>query len=124
MHQQQQDGPSTKVIQQELLGTMKELSKNFNELKTHIMPNGVNQTVHLGSQCENCKITHIIGTRYKCFVCQNYNLCEKCEIYSNVIHPENHCFLKLKKIETMQEIIANNIPCTISEIQTRCKLNH
>ena len=35
--------------------------------------------VHNGIQCEKCKISPIIGNRYKCPKCLNYNLCEDCE---------------------------------------------
>lgn len=111
-------GMSTKVIQQEILNTMREVSKNLNELKESIVPQ-VNQSVHVGVQCENCKCTNLIGIRYKCFICENYNLCQKCEAYSQSIHAPGHCFLKLRVPETMQEIIANSIPCSIVEIQAR-----
>ena len=110
-------GMSTKVIQQELLNTMREVSRNLNELKDAIVPR-VNQCVHVGVQCENCKCTNLIGIRYKCFICENYNLCQKCEAYSPSIH-NGHCFIKLRAPETMQEIIASGIPCSLFEIQAR-----
>ena len=109
-------GMSTKVIQQEILNTMREVSRNLSILKESIVPQ-TNQCVHLGIQCENCKCTNLIGIRYKCFICENYNLCQKCETYVQSIHPPGHCFLKLYAPETMQEIIANNYPCTIVDIQ-------
>ena len=110
-------GMSTKVIQQELLNTMREVSRNLNELKDAIVPQ-MNQSVHVGVQCENCKCTNLIGIRYKCFICENYNLCQKCEAYSSSIHP-GHCFIKFRVPETMQEIIASGIPCSLVEIQAR-----
>ena len=110
-------GMSTKVIQQELLNTMREVNKSLNELKDAIVPQ-VNQCVHVGVQCENCKCTNLIGIRYKCFICQNYNLCQKCEGYSPSIHP-GHCFIKFRAPETMQEIITSGIPCSLVEIQAR-----
>ena len=116
--QQNENGMSTKVIQQEILNTMKEVSRNLNELKESLVSQ-VNQSVHVGIQCENCKCTNLIGIRYNCFICQNYNLCQKCEAYSQSIHSPGHCFLKLRAPETMQEIIANNIPSSVVEIQTR-----
>lgn len=111
-------GMSTKVIQQELLHTMREVSKNLIELKECIVPQ-MNQAVHIGIQCENCKCTNLIGIRYKCFICENYNLCQKCEVYCQSIHSPAHCFLKLRAPETMQEIIATGVPCTFAEIQAR-----
>ena len=111
-------GMSTKVIQQEILNTMREVSKNLNELKDSIVP-PKNHTVHVGIQCENCKCTNLIGIRYKCFICENYNLCDKCEPYSQSIHSVSHCFIKLRNPDTMREILANNIPCSVYDIQRR-----
>lgn len=118
--QQQQTaegGMSTKVIQQEILNTMRDVSRNLTELKESIVPHK-NHSVHIGVQCESCKCTNLIGMRYKCFICENYNLCEKCEMYSNNIHP-GHCFIKLKTPEIMQEIIACGLPCSLLEFQSR-----
>jgi hypothetical protein len=118
MNTQQQTsegGMSTKVIQQELLNTMREVSRNLNELKDAIVPQ-VNQSVHIGVQCENCKFTNLIGIRYKCFICENYNLCQKCEAYSESIH-SGHCFIKLRIPDTMHNIVASGIPCSFAEIQ-------
>ena len=111
-------GMSTKVIQQEILNTMKEVSRNLNELKDCIVPQK-NCAVHVGIQCENCKCTNLIGIRYKCFICENYNLCQKCEAYSESIHAPGHCFIKFRAAETMQEIIATGLPCSLIEIQAR-----
>ena len=35
--------------------------------------------VHQGIKCEKCQKMPIIGHRYKCPKCLNYNLCEECE---------------------------------------------
>ena len=115
-------GMSTKVIQQEILNTMKEVSKNLNELKHSITGQQI-QSVHIGVQCDNCKIVNIIGPRYKCFICKDYNLCQKCEMYAQSIHSNAHCFLKLNNPDTMREIIANNIPCCVVDIQENIKLS-
>ena len=52
------------------------------------------KTVHEGIKCEKCFTDPIIGIRYKCSVCKEYNLCEKCE-EENEEH--EHDFIKLKK---------------------------
>lgn len=40
-----------------------------------------------------CGATPIIGTRYKCSVCDDFDLCENCEpIYEH----DEHAFLKIK----------------------------
>ena len=50
--------------------------------------------IHKGVRCDECGIKNIEGVRYKCSVCPNYNLCEKCEEDTN--HDENHLFVKIK----------------------------
>ena len=71
---------------------------NKNDSKNIIMSNvnkKENESIHIGISCSNCKCENIIGPRYKCTVCPNYNLCSKCEEISN--HDLNHIFVKIKK---------------------------
>eukprot|EP01119_Soliformovum_irregulare_P003773 TRINITY_DN14838_c0_g1_i1.p1 TRINITY_DN14838_c0_g1~~TRINITY_DN14838_c0_g1_i1.p1 ORF type:complete len:514 (+),score=65.71 TRINITY_DN14838_c0_g1_i1:47-1588(+) len=46
-------------------------------------------------KCNNCEQL-IVGTRYKCSSCLEYNLCESCEKLG-VEHDESHPFLRLRK---------------------------
>ncbi len=50
---------------------------------------------HLGIICDNCNNT-IIGVRYKCGHCIDYDLCETCEAVE-LIHNPSHVFLKLRQ---------------------------
>ncbi|XP_071791513.1 uncharacterized protein [Asterias amurensis] len=50
---------------------------------------------HLGITCDNCNNT-IIGVRYKCGHCIDYDLCETCEAVE-LIHNPSHVFLKLRQ---------------------------
>jgi len=36
------------------------------------------KTHHMGVGCDNCGSKNFPGIRYKCTVCKNYDLCEKC----------------------------------------------
>ena len=49
--------------------------------------------VHFGMKCDGCGIIPIIGCRYKCAYCENFNFCEECEkaLWEN----HNHPFLKI-----------------------------
>ena len=37
------------------------------------------KNIHFGVQCDGCGVSPIIGTRYKCCVCDNFDYCEQCE---------------------------------------------
>jgi len=49
-------------------------------------------TVHHGVTCDGCGVNPIPGIRYKCFVCPDFDYCEKCE--DSIEHP--HPFIKMK----------------------------
>jgi len=51
--------------------------------------NSVEQTVHKDVRCDICNTVPIIGVRYKCAICKDYDLCEKCEMSNshNPMHP-------------------------------------
>ncbi|KAK3577180.1 hypothetical protein CHS0354_037519 [Potamilus streckersoni] len=50
---------------------------------------------HDGVICDNCNKT-IIGARYKCGNCLDYDLCEECEAL-NGVHDEEHVFIKIRR---------------------------
>ena len=51
--------------------------------------------VHNGVVCDGCNTTPIVGDRYKCTVCADYDLCSACE--ASAIHPAAHSLLKLRQ---------------------------
>lgn len=49
--------------------------------------------IHKGFVCDGCKMKPIIGFRFHCIICKDFDFCEKCEeIFS---HP--HSFIKIRK---------------------------
>ena len=52
-----------------------------------------NKTIHNGITCKNCGMFPIVGIRYKCMECDEFDLCEKCE----KIKTHLHLFYKIKK---------------------------
>lgn len=66
--------------------------------KTDVKDPGQGQSdvyCHLGIICDKCNRT-VVGVRYKCGHCPDYDLCESCEAIEGV-HDANHVFLKLKR---------------------------
>ncbi|OMJ82411.1 hypothetical protein SteCoe_16885 [Stentor coeruleus] len=43
--------------------------------------------VHQNIICDECNVGPIIGIRYKCTVCHDFDLCQSCEDTSNHMHP-------------------------------------
>ena len=48
---------------------------------------------HYGIKCNNCNAFPIFGCRYKCTICEDFNLCEGCEKCMGAIHA--HPLLKI-----------------------------
>jgi hypothetical protein len=49
--------------------------------------------VHFHVECDECHMKPIIGTRYKCGICDNYDICQGC--YDKHVH-DHHPLLKMK----------------------------
>lgn len=69
----------------------------FNIIKAHCVrrkkENVEKKPVHKNVICDKCKAAPIVGSRFKCAVCANYDLCEKCEEKYGEEH--NHPFIKI-----------------------------
>ncbi|KAJ2726573.1 hypothetical protein GGI07_000515 [Coemansia sp. Benny D115] len=52
------------------------------------------KVVHAGVMCDRCN-KQIVGVRYKCGNCLDYDLCEGCEPLSD--HNSNHMFVKMRR---------------------------
>ena len=57
------------------------------------------KTTHNGIKCNKCGIEPIVGYRYKCSICKNYNLCQKCELKNDETGEHNHDFIKMRNEE-------------------------
>ena len=51
--------------------------------------------IHYHIQCSACSMNPIIGYRFKCLYCENFDFCEKCVITQE--HYKFHFFIKLNK---------------------------
>ena len=68
------------------------------------------KVVHPGVFCSGCKQA-IVGIRYKCAVCKNFDFCEKCEEKSQGEH--GHPFLKINR----PDLCPLEIKCSLSKEQ-------
>jgi len=80
---------------------LKEIEKklgNFKKRETLIKfgENNENKKIHEGIYCSQCK-ENVVGTRYKCIVCKDFNYCEKCEDQFKEEH--GHPMLKINSPE-------------------------
>ena len=57
------------------------------------------KTVHKGIVCKKCGMNPIIGYRYKCSICKDFNLCEKCEEKNYETQEHKHDFIKMRNEE-------------------------
>jgi len=49
--------------------------------------------VHEGTKCEDCGVSPIVGFRYMCMTCDDYDLCRECDKETKHDHP----LVKLRK---------------------------
>ena len=92
----------------------KKYEKSLNNFNNNIIINK-NEAIHEGIKCNNCLKKPIIGNRYKCNTCNNYNLCEDCQNRNINDEIHSHPFSKIKNSELNKnkrieknEIINNN----------------
>ena len=52
-----------------------------------------NKKVHVGIHCNGCGVNPIVGNRFKCAICDNFDYCEKCESLNKDSH--KHPFIKI-----------------------------
>ena len=66
--------------------------------------------VHRGITCDGCSTRNVVGVRYKCAECPDYDLCEECE--AKDVH-SHHTFLKVKThqhIDVMESFRTDGAP--------------
>ena len=83
--------------------------------KIENMKNAEGKAVHFGYICDGCNKGPIIGNRFKCTVCNNFDYCEACEEKFKDQH--KHPFLKIYKPE-MNPV---SIKCIIPGMETKEK---
>ena len=64
------------------------------------------KSVHSNVTCDGCGASPIAGVRFKCMVCPDYDLCERCE--AAALHDVSHPLLVVKSplVQTQAEDVA------------------
>ena len=69
------------------------LEKKEIKLKAGAPKKEENKKVHVGIHCNGCGVNPIVGNRFKCAICDNFDYCEKCESLHKDSH--KHPFIKI-----------------------------
>jgi len=64
--------------------------------------------LHVDIRCDGCHMFPVVGVRYKCTKCPNYDLCEQCEAKNT--HPRDHILLKIN-IAKLLGVVHEHIVC-------------
>ena len=59
------------------------------------------KSIHQGTICRSCKISPIQGRRFQCIECDNFNICEECEL--NLYHSNHLMFRVTEETAKMQD---------------------
>ena len=85
---------------------------SFQAIKKEIIPDiklksqaKVEKNVHLNVTCDGCGVHPIVGVRYKCAVCRNFDFCENCEKKEALKH--GHPLVRLPEIKMLRTIKCN-----------------
>lgn len=88
---------------------LKNINDKLTEIKKEIdilkYKESTRHIVHQGIICNNCNKNNIHGIRFKCFTCQEYNICEDCERYLSYVHDNSHFFIRIHDTSLFNNIV-------------------
>lgn len=83
------------TIQDEAGNTLLHVDNTNNNGENEVTgEDGAANNVHTGVTCDMCGVSPLVGVRYKCKTCRNYDLCEACE--AKEVHPADHMLMKIR----------------------------
>ena len=115
---QEKQNELEKNLEQKINQKNNELSNMQNIHSNKRLSSSFSQIIHQRIKCEMCFSEPIIGNRYKCSQCNNYNLCENCEEENSITEKHPHDFIKIRK-----EKGENNNNFNISKKNSKNSLN-
>jgi len=80
--------------------------------------------VHGNVRCDGCNVFPIVGPRYNCTICPDFDLCAKCE--ASGVHPAEHPLLKMRQVPSTA-VVHHGITCDgcqqspITGIRFKCR---
>jgi peptidoglycan hydrolase-like protein with peptidoglycan-binding domain len=86
----------------------------------------VGETVHSNIRCDVCNVHPIVGARYQCTVCPDFDLCAKCEATPGA-HPPQHALVKHRQ-SGQHQTLHEGITCDgcqqspISGVRYKCRV--
>jgi len=81
----------TKKVAEEVTSNIRK-SEIKSDIPSEQFRKSESEVVHDGVTCDGCGKYPIVGHRYKCVICHNFDFCEACEAKGD--HP--HAFLKIR----------------------------
>ena len=69
------------------------IGKKVDKLKANAPKKEEDKKIHTGIHCNGCGMNPIVGNRFKCSICDNFDFCEKCENLNKDKHL--HPFIKI-----------------------------
>jgi len=108
----------TEIAQENTNKILEKYVKYLSHQKNNqIMP--INKAVHEGVSCDVCHVKPIVGDRYKCNTCTDWDLCSNCE-EENSLNPKHlHYFLRIRNplLKEEKNPIKNSGYCLFNDIE-------
>lgn len=77
-----------------------------------------NDSTHISTRCDGCKVDPIVGARYKCLQCKNFDYCEECFQKNKSIH--NHPFNSVIKPKVFSNVFCDGCGITPTKVRFNC----